>query len=505
MRSRAPALVAVVAFALAVAVVAVLAGHDGGVGGQRLVKLPIASVGGAAADEAAGAPSARSAMAFAGPTEYRVEGALPDLPSTAPAYRMGSVTTTAAVGRLANALRLDGEVKEDGDGWVVRSGDRELRVARVAGLPWFLGSSCPDAAVSSDGQMVPCAAVAVARAVDAGAGSAGGSVSSPGSAGSAGSAVGCPPEKCVVSDPSRAVDLPCEPGTACATQPAPPICTDNANRACPAPPPAPPPVPVCKGGTVECLPAPVPSCPPDVPCSVPAPSCPPNTACVEPFPVPEPGRPVPEPEPEKPVRPADLPSEADARTLARDVFARLGVGTDGIVVDDGWMTWEARVEARVDGLPVIGMDTGVSIGAKGAIERAFGFLATPDRIGEYPLVGAEAGLRRLTDGFGGFGGGFGGGPRRLVATDGGVVAKGQVDPARPECADPTMSCVPPPQPAPVVQVVSGAHLALLHSGEVLVPAYVFELKEGGTIPVPAVTDEWLDQQTPADTPATVED
>ena len=493
MRSRAPALVTVVAFALAVTLVAVLAGSGGG---QHLVKLPIASLGGAAADEAAGTPSARSAMAFAGPMEYRVEGELPDLASTAPAYRLGSATTTAAVGRLATALGVDGEVKEDRDGWVVRSGDRELRVARVAGLPWYLGSSCLDAAVSSDGQTASCAR-AVAVAVDAGAGSSGAPVSSPGSAGSAGA---CPPGGCVVSDPAPAVDLPCEPGTACTTQAAPPICTDSANRPCRVPAPAPSPAPVCKDGTVECLPAPVPSCPPDVPCSVPAPSCPPAPACVEPFPVPEPGQPV--PEPEKPVRPADLPSEADARTLARDVFTRLGVGTDGIVVDDGWMTWEARVEARVDGLPVIGMDTGVSIGPKGAIERAYGYLAVPDKIGDYPLVGADAGLRRLTDGFGG---GFGGGPRPLVATDDGAVAKGQIEPAMPECADPTVSCVPPPQPAPFVQVVTGAHLALLQTGEVLVPAYVFELKDGGTIPVPAVTDEWLDQKTPADTPTIVED
>lgn len=434
MRSRAPALVAVVAFALAVAVVAVLAG--GGGDGQRLVKLPIASTGGAAADEAAGVASTRSALAYGGPMEYRVEGKLPDLASTAPAYRLGSATTTAAVGRLATALGVDGQVKEDRDGWVVRAGDRELRVARVAGLPWYLGASCPDAPESSDGQTVPCAsAVAVARAVDAGAGSSGAPVSSPGSAGSAG---GCPPEKCVVPGSEPAVDLPCEPGAACTTAP--------------------------------------------------APSCPPDATCAEPAPIPL-------PEPEKPVRPADLPSEADARTLARDVFARLGVGTDGIVVDDGWLTWEARVESRVDGLAVIGMGTGVSIGSKGVVERAYGYLATPNRIGDYPLVGPDAGLRRLSEGFGG---GFGGGPRPLMAKDDAATI-GQIEPAMPECGDPTVSCVPPPQPAPLVQVVSGAHLALLQTGEVLVPAYVFELEDGGTVPVPAVTDEWLDQEPPTAT------
>jgi hypothetical protein len=50
-------------------------------------------------------------------------------------------------------------------------------------------------------------------------------------------------------------------------------------------------------------------------------------------------------------------------------------------------------------------------------------------------------------------------------------------------------------PEPVVQTVTGAHLVLLQVGDALVPAYVFTLAEGGdTGPVPAVTDQWLDQQ-----------
>lgn len=439
MRSRAPALVAVVAFASAVAVVAVLAGN----GGQKLVKLPVSSLGGVSADAATGTALTRGAMAYAGPVEYRVEGQLPDLASTAPAYRLGSATSTAAVSRLATALGLDGEVKADRDGWLVRSGDRELRVAKARGLPWYLGQGCPDAPVSSDGQTVSCA-----TAVDVGTAAGTGGVVSPGPSGS----------------------------------------------------PASPAPPVCKGGTVECLPAPAPTCPSDLPCAAPAPDCPPDARCVEPAPFPSPEPPQPVPAPEKPARAADLPSEVDARRLARDVFARLGAGTDGVVVEDGWLAWEARVGTKVDGLPVIGMDTGVSIGAKGAIVRAYGHLAAPDRIGDYPLVGAEAGLRRLT-------GGFGGGPRPLVATGGGASTDGastdgQIEPGVPGCGDPTAGCVPPSRQAPTVQVVTGVHPALLQSGDVLVPAYVFELRGGGTLPVPAVTDEWLEQQAPV---AIVED
>lgn len=501
MRSRAPALVAVVAFAVAVAAVAVLAG--GGGGGQKLVKLPLSSAGGASADAASGTAEARSSLAFAGPVEYRFEGKLPDLPGTAPAYRLGSVATTAAVGRLATALGLDGDVKADSDGWLVRSGDRELRVSKLPGLAWYLGPACPEAPVGSDGQTISCAGiVSVGTPIDLGG------------SGSSGSSVGaCPPERCVVSDPIEAFDQPCPAGAACSTQPTAPVCAASATVRCAAPHPAPAPAcdpnavctapapaAACKDGTVECIPSSPPSCPPGVAC-IAGPTCPPDAGCVEPAPIPlpEPAQPV--PAPEKPVRPADLPSEADARAVAREAFARLGAGADGFVMEDGWLTWEARVDTRIGGLPVIGLGTAVSIGPKGQLVRGNGFLAAPEKIGDYPLVGAEAGLRRLTSGFGGsFGGG--GGPQPLVAAENGAFTKGAIEPAMPECAMPAVSCVAPPVPAPMVQVLTGVHLALLQTGDVLVPAYEFELKDGGTVAVPAVTDEWLDRQAPV---AKVED
>ena len=107
-------------------------------------------------------------------------------------------------------------------------------------------------------------------------------------------------------------------------------------------------------------------------------------------------------------------------------------------------------------------------------------------------MGSDAGLRRLSSGLG-----FGGGPQPLVATDSGAFPKGAIEPAMPECDTPAVSCVPP-MPAPMVQVVTGVHLALLQMGDALVPAYEFELEGGGTIPVPAVTDEWLDRQAPVE-------
>lgn len=512
MRNRAPALVVVVAFAVVVAALAVFAARSDD---HRLVKLPVASFGGAAADEAgAGVASARSSLAYPVPVEYRVEGTLADLPSSAPAYRLGSVVTADAIQRLAVSLGLKGEVGEDGETWVVRSGERELRVQRFGGLPWYLGSACPEVAVSfpDGGTVVSCSATAVAATpIDGGGGAAAGSVG------------GCAPDaECVVPDRLSPTTAP-----AALAPVSPPVPSTVA-----------PPVPACPPGTM-CTTGPDPAS---------TGSCAPNVKCVAPTPAPVPPGAEPAPAPDRPAdvelpidrppRPADLPSEEEARALARAGFARLGVGTEGLVIEDGWFTWEARVEARVDGVPVVGLGTSLSIGAGGEIVRGNGYLASPDRIGDYPLVGVEAGLKRLTTGFG-----FGAGPRTMVATDQGAAVGGAPRPAIARCDDSAENCsaptlptppqptspeqVPPPPtsskptfpeqaplelapeqaspepvpvpvpptPAPVVQVVTGVHLALLQVGDFLVPAYEFELADGGgTVPVPAVTDEWLDQQ-----------
>ncbi|MGH9179673.1 MAG: hypothetical protein ACRD0N_14100, partial [Acidimicrobiales bacterium] len=77
------------------------------------------------------------------------------------------------------------------------------------------------------------------------------------------------------------------------------------------------------------------------------------------------------------------------------------------------------------------------------------------------------------------------------------------------CADATVACAaphppadlppvePPVPPEPLVQTITGAHLALMQIEAVLVPVYVFELESGGSFPVPAVTEEWLQQQAPS--------
>ncbi|MGH9179090.1 MAG: hypothetical protein ACRD0N_11125, partial [Acidimicrobiales bacterium] len=145
MRTRVASLAAVLAFALAVATVAVLAGR--GDSGQDLIKLPFSAAGGAE-DAAAASAATRSALlapGLGGGFEYKVAGTLPELASTAPAYRLGSTASEADVRRLAEALGLDGQVEEIDGAWVVTAAGQELRVDEAPGLPWYLGPACPDA------------------------------------------------------------------------------------------------------------------------------------------------------------------------------------------------------------------------------------------------------------------------------------------------------------------------------------------------------------------------
>lgn len=464
MRNRVPVLAAVLTFALAVAVAAGLAGGDGG---RSLEKLPVASAGAA---DAAVAPAStmverHSLMApYGGGVEYRVDGELPALPAEAPAYRLGTEASGDRVARLATALGLAGEVAEESGAWVVRNGARELRVERIAGLPWFLGSTCVETPVSSDptapDRAVACASVAASTGFGGGASPISEPCTSEGS-GCVGAAT-MPPDGASVGVASPA-PAPA-PTLAPSVAPAPPLASVVAVPPCK-------PGAECAGGTAPVIATAVPAPPPGDPAVLPV-------------------APV-----EKPARPADFPSQQEAARLAREAFTRMGVALDGFHLDDGWITWEARVEPHIGGLPVVGLGSGLGIGSGGRIEHGYGFLAVPEVIGEYPLAGLEAGLRRLRDGFG---------PTlRSVAVDGGGLPPGAepavdlpaLEPA--PCDDPAVLCASPTTLAPVVQTVTGAHLVLLHLDALLMPAYVFELADGGeTFPVPAVTDEWLDQAVP---------
>lgn len=248
-----------------------------------------------------------------------------------------------------------------------------------------------------------------------------------------------------------------------------------------------------------------------------APPCPTGSSCAyagaQPFPGSEPY-----PVPAKPTRPADLPTREEAERVARSFLADLGVDLEGFGLQDEFADWRASVRPRFGGLGTVGWTYSATIGPKGRITGANGFLAQPELIGDYPLAGTAKGLERLRSG-------AAAGPRPL-----GGAMDGEATFDDPECSKPTVICDPPgpvttvpasdpqseppsgPQarpepaprraePAPQVLTITGVHLALQQVGAALVPVYVFELEDGGeTFPVPAVTDEWIEKNSQATRP-----
>jgi hypothetical protein len=115
-------------------------------------------------------------------------------------------------------------------------------------------------------------------------------------------------------------------------------------------------------------------------------ACPPDQKCDYPTPI--------EPQP-----PADLPSEDEAREIALDLLQATGMDVDDakVTVDGPYDAWYVTVEPKLDGVPVSGWIASVGVGAKGAITSASGSLATPERVGDYPLIDTRAAIDRLNE------------------------------------------------------------------------------------------------------------
>lgn len=362
MRSRAAALAAVVAFAVAVTGIAAVAARSGG--GSGLQRLPFAAGGAERADAAA------MSLGTSGVGDIVVEGTLPTLADEAPAFRLAAGDRRAAADRLARALGVD---------------PAKVTVESAPGLPWYVSAPSPAGSVPT----------------------------------------------CTVTPLGSGRPEP-ETGSCVSGSPGP--ARDEA---------------WARDGRPIRDPATVQACPP----------CPPDADCT--YCVPTPVTTVPPPPP------ADLPSQADAERIARDIFGRLGLGTDGLQLLGGTSTWDAVVSPSVAGLPTRGLETGLSIGPKGEVVGGHGYLGKAERIGDYPLVGVQAGLDRLRKG-------AGIGPQPLQ----------------------DRAPVPGHHLRAAATTVTGARIALLHVGDVLAPVYEFATKGGGALTVPAVTDRWLQEQVP---------
>jgi hypothetical protein len=114
--------------------------------------------------------------------------------------------------------------------------------------------------------------------------------------------------------------------------------------------------------------------------------CAPDSGCTVPEPI------VPEP-------PADLPAKDEARQIALDLLQATGMDVDNatVSVEGPYDAWYVSVQPVVEGLPVSGWTASVSVGSKGAITNASGTLATPELLGDYPLIDTSAAIDRLNE------------------------------------------------------------------------------------------------------------
>ncbi|MDQ1431373.1 MAG: hypothetical protein QOF40_1975 [Actinomycetota bacterium] len=230
--------------------------------------------------------------------------------------------------------------------------------------------------------------------------------------------------------------------------------------------------------------------------------CPPDAKCIAPDCAPTEPAPMPEPEPK---RPADLPAKAEAERIGRALLTELGVDLDHatVAVQDGFSVWTVNADPVVDGRPVIGMTTSVSIGPKGEIAYANGWLGRPVKGDRYPLIGTASALKKLGEDQVR----MLGAPQEMIAPA--PAPSCDVDapctmPVPPEC-DPAADCGTTP-PEPVVVHITGVALGLqLFWGSgpdqpaYLVPTYLFRTDDGSDLPVIAVDPQYL-----APTPAGVE-
>jgi hypothetical protein len=194
--------------------------------------------------------------------------------------------------------------------------------------------------------------------------------------------------------------------------------------------------------------------------------------------------------PARPLRPAGLPSRAEAERIARDLAARAGLDLDGarVRVADAWATRTVTIAPAVGGSPTSGFAWTISVGAKGVVQHASGQLATPEPADTYPLIGVREGFERLQRAV----------PLRSLT--GAEAPAVELDPCP---AGARIPCTDRPLPERVA-TVTGVRLGLQLAPAVprgdrpavvgyLLPAYLFDLEGGWTDvrAVVAVPDRYL--------------
>jgi hypothetical protein len=460
-RGAKPIIAAIAAMALGAGVLGTLA--LSGDGGTKPFPLALRS----AATQATREGAAPSDALFGFPFEYRyvLGGTLPDLGYEATVYRLRATDLDAAdVAAMAEALGITGEVVSIGAGTWEASDDNRTLMVSGDGSGWYVSVwKGPSGRVNEPGGTDP------GSTGSGGAGSAGSTDPDPG------------------DDPGLIADEPpitiepvppgCEVGT---TDPDAPVSSDGTK-------PEVGPTTIqddCIVSGQEPGPAPVP------------------------LPAPEPGN-APEPEP-IPV-PEDLPTDAEALSIARDLLSALGVfnspddwtfevndgtvmGTAVACAEAGTATTDSKcveepgetvvlsrsVLARrlVAGRPVVGLEWYIDIGDHGEVQSAGGVLADVEAVASYPLRTTADVFEDLKSGK------SYGGPLALAEGVADAAAPSDADcPPDARCAAPDIACVENcPEPEIVEITVTDVTLGLQVwyatdvSGkpvQYVVPSYVF--------------------------------
>jgi hypothetical protein len=182
----------------------------------------------------------------------------------------------------------------------------------------------------------------------------------------------------------------------------------------------------------------------------------------------------------------------EAERVARDLAARVGLELAGatVRVTDGYAARTVTIAPAVGGQPTSGFSWTVTVGAKGVVQYASGFLATPEPADTYPLIGVAEGFERLRKSPR---------PSPLVPMARPVAPAVERVPCPPAAKLP---CATRPLPARVA-TVTGVRLGLQRAPAVangnrpglayLLPAYLFDLEGGWTEvrAIIAVPDRYL--------------
>ncbi len=318
----------------ALAVVAVAAGALAvNAGGGGPGAAPVLPVALGAVGRAEGAGAADASMAW-GAVTYVAGDALPRLGGEAPAYRFAGAVDEARVRALATTLGLSGDPTHQDRSWHLESGDSVLEVYEDAGGIWWFSRHVVSTVEPDGGGSSGC---------------------DPDGTSCAGVATGV-----ATVDPATTVPAPeCADGASCSSAPT----TADA--------PTCPPESYCQEPGTN-------PCPPDAECSVPPPIVPPP---IEPPPA------------------ADLPSEGEARQIALDLLTATGTVVEGakVTVDGPYDAWYVNVEMVLDGVPVSGGVSSVTVGPKGLVMGASGTFGVAEQVGDYPLIDTRAAIDRLNE------------------------------------------------------------------------------------------------------------